>query len=304
LIDLCRKLLDKKSERVVEGCVSLCLCRYRSLLKDDRPGGALHWLLVGLELESLLCRDKDGEVRDWQSIEAVSVCYRYVVSWCVSVSGALLVGILEEREGVRLFYETASAMVKALKEGPLEGYVGKLLEVQTLELMLGIYNGLKDSSDWTHVATNIKLLLQEKPNEYDGGVVMATAPRCLHYGLLLLGHRLIEADERRIPTAKKDDYCSSFDVQGIQVLLEQVTIIPLSLELERLKPIPENLLHKIRLSLGKALKRAFVKENARRKPDYSEKEDDEIDISKILSCDLHKYSIAIQERVVQFMLDS
>ncbi|CAB9505580.1 expressed unknown protein [Seminavis robusta] len=304
LISLCQKLVDKKSERIVDGCVGLVLFRYRSHLNSDTPGGAMHWLLVGLELESMLCRESDGEVHDWQSIEATSVCYRYIISWCVRVAGALLLGILEEREGVGRVNATAKEMVKSLKEGPLEGYVAKLLEVQTLELMVGIYERLSnDSPDWTPVATNIKLLLQEKPNEYDSGAVTTTAPRCLHYGLLLLGQRVIEEDERRIPLAKPNDYCSSFDVQGVQALLEQVAVIPLSLELEKLHPIPEDLLHTIRLSLAKALSRAFVKENARRKPDWSG-EKDEVDVATIRSCDLHKFSIETQERAVQFMLDS
>ena len=46
LLSLCRELVERKSVRVLDGCVSLVLSRYRNYMEQRRPGGALHWLLV------------------------------------------------------------------------------------------------------------------------------------------------------------------------------------------------------------------------------------------------------------------
>ena len=54
LLALCRKLVERKNVRVLNGCVSIALSRYRHFLRDQRPGGAVHWLLTGMELESLV----------------------------------------------------------------------------------------------------------------------------------------------------------------------------------------------------------------------------------------------------------
>ena len=54
LLSLCRSLVERKNVRVLDGCVSSALARYRYFLQDQRPGGAVHWLLAGMELESLV----------------------------------------------------------------------------------------------------------------------------------------------------------------------------------------------------------------------------------------------------------
>jgi hypothetical protein len=290
LLSLCRELVERKSVRVLDGCVSLVLSRYRNYMEQRRPGGALHWLLVGIEMESLVCLGPDGNLDNWQNIEAVSVCYRHLVTWCTSVAGSLLRGMLEEREGLGLVYATAKAMVDAVKEGPLEAYAAQLPEVRTLELVLAMYDGMADGKDWSMVARNITICLQEEANMNDGGVVASLAPRSMHWDLLQLGYKILETG------------CPSFDVKGVQVLLEQLTVITTSREVEGLKPLPPSQIDKMKLALGKGLMRAFVSENAKRKPDGSAGVDD-TDVSKIKAMDLHKYSRDKQERVVSLMLD-
>ena len=86
------------------------------------------------------------------------------------------------------------------------------------------------------------------------------------------------------------------------MLLEHLIKIELGRELEGLKPLPSDVLQRMKLSLGVGLKRAFVAENALRKPDRSD-DIDAIMISKIKSVDLNKYSLATKEKVVLRMLD-
>lgn len=303
LIALCKRLVEKKSILVLEGCVSLALSRHRKYMKEERPGGAVHWLLVGMELEALLYAvEKDGDIHNWEKVAATSVCYRHLVGWCNRISGALLCAVMELKEGLGLVIDTAKAMLASVDEGPMEGYATKLPEVKTLELVLGIYDGMADSKDWSKAATSIKLLLQETANDYDNGVVASVAPRNMHWELLQLGHRIVDEDEKRQATVRPGDYSPSFDVKGVQVLLEQLTVIPLCHEIERTTPPSEELIKKMQLSLGKALMRAFVAENARRKGKHFDEPDD-AQISQIRSVDLHKHSLRTQERVVQAMLD-
>jgi len=192
-------------------------------------------------------------------------------------------------------------MIKAAKEGPLETYVVQLPEVQTLELVAGMFDGLTDQ-DYTLVARNITLSLQEEARAFDNGVVSALAPRSMHWNLLQLGQRVLERDEREEVQSQLGDFTPSFNVKGIQVLLEHLIKIELGRELEGLKPLPSDVLQRMKLSLGVGLKRAFVAENALRKPDRSD-DIDAIMISKIKSVDLNKYSLATQEKVVLRMLD-
>lgn len=297
LLDLCRPLVERKSVRVLDGCVSLVLSRYRHYLEEQRPGGALHWLLVGIELESLVCLEEDGDLKNWQQIEAVSVCYRHLVTWCSSVAGSLLHGMREEREGLGLTYQTAKAMVESVREGPLEYYTSKLPEVKVLALILEIYDCMADGADWTIAARNITWCLQEEANENDDGVVASLSPRSMHWDLLQLGCRILEADEKSYKPK------SSFDVKGVQVLMEQLTIITASRELEGSKAkISVEQTEKMKLALGRGLMRAFVSENARRKPDRS-REVDDMFVSQIRAIDLHKHSRSTQEQVVRRMLD-
>ena len=303
LIELCRHLVEKESTRVLDGCVSLVLSRYRSYLAENRPGGALHWLLVGIELETIQCLDENEELQNWQSIEATSVCYRHLVTWCGGVASSLLRDMMDEKEGLGFLYATAIDMVKAAKEGPLEDYATQLPQVQTLELVLGIYDGLTDEDDWTPVARKITQCLQEVPRDSDNGVVSSLAPRSMHWDLLQLGQRVLERDEYMEKSSKLGKFSSSFDVKGIQVLLEQLTKISLGRELEGEKPLPVDVVQKMKLSLGHGLKRAFVAENALRKPDRS-RDVDAVFISQLKSVDLNKAtSLGQQESVVKRMLD-
>ena len=305
LLDLCRALIEKRSVRVLDGCVSMILSRYRHYLKTENlPGQALHWLLVGIELESLVCFEENGELENWQQIEAVSVCYRHMITWCTSVAGSLLRGILDEicgtvqqKEGLGLTYQTAKAMIESFTEGPLERYTSKLSEVKVLSLVLEMYDGIAANSDWAAVARNITLCLQEEANENDDGVVASLAPRSMHWDLLQLGCHILEVDEKSFKSI------SSFDVKGVQVLMEQFTIISSSRELEgsKLKLSTEQF-EKTKLLFGRGLMRAFVAENARRKSQRKRNIDDSM-VSQIRAIDLHKHSQSKQERVVQKMLD-
>lgn len=304
LLSMVKPLVERKSVRVLDGCVSLCLARQRHIAAQHRPGGAVHWLLVGLELESLLFADEEsGEVEDWQKVQAYSVCYRHLVTMCTSTAGALLHAVLKSQEGLGQFHKTAKAILESVADGPLTQYASKLSEVKTLGFVLDIYYGMDSNpADWESVARNITMLLQQQVDHDDNGVVSTIAPRSMHWDLLQLGYYILDGEEQSQGLERVGHFKPSFDVKGVQVLLEQLTIIAASREVEGLEALPAEQVASMRLSLGKGLMRAFVAENAKRKP-KSSRAVDEKTISKIRAIDLGKHNLDTQERVVARMLD-
>lgn len=310
LLALCRKLVERKNVRVLDGCVSICLARYRYYLQDQRPGGAVHWLMVGMEFESLVLgsnnnsssnnkkgTNKEAAGANWQQALESGVCHRLLVTYCLETSRGLLKGLLGEEEGVSLLYGRAKEMITtALEESDFSSF---LRPAKALEHILVIAEAIAEKKDESIVASSIVACLEEQPNEDDDGVVSSLARSPMHWDLLRLAKGILEQSVQSDGLQEKQDYNAFFDVHGMQVLLERFTVIAAAREMEG-QPLPSEAVREMRLALGEGLMRAFVAENGIKKAHNGASK---VSVSGIYASDLGKYSREKQELVVSKMLD-
>ena len=298
LLALCGKLVERKNVRVLDGCVSIALSRYRHFLQDQRPGGAVHWLLTGMELESLVLCDGTKQTGAWQRSLSAGVCYRLLVTYCTETSHTLLKGLLGDEEGVSLVYARAKEMVTAQEESDLPVFIPA---TKVLEHLVTMAECIAERRDETLVASSIVACLEERANEEDDGVVSSLARSSMHWDLLRLAKSILDRNAQRDELQEKKLYTASFDVRGMQVILERFTVITTSREMERQKAVPAEETQQMRLALGDGLMRAFVAGNAAKKnPSNSVPR---VSVSGICAADLGQHSREKQEIVVEKMLD-
>jgi hypothetical protein len=297
LLDLCRKLVERKNIRVLDGCVSVALARYRHFLGDARPGGAVHWLLTGMDMEALALY---GTKRTgaWHKALSTSVCYRLLVTYCMETSESLLKGILGEGEGVSLLYARGKEMVVACEESEVASYIPA---VKVLEYIVTMAEAIAERKDDALVASSIIACLEERTNEEDDGVVSCLARSSMHWDLIRLAKVILDRNTERESLEEMHLYTASFDVRGMQVLLEKLTVITATLEMEGQQPFSSEEIQQIRLGFAEGLMRAFVAENAAKK--FAYKKMSQVSVAGVYAADLGKVSREKQELVVQNMLD-
>lgn len=298
LLSLCRKLVKQNSVRVLDGCVSVALTRYRHYLADQRPGGAIHWLVTGMELESTVLSSATASP-SWQRNLSCGVCYRVLATSCMETAQSLLKGLLGEGENTALVFTRAQEMVKAEEESRLVALVPAM---KVLSHVVGMAEATAKKKDESIIAANIISCLEEIPNEEDDGVVSSISRTSMHWDLLRLAHRVLESNLKREDFDTRQSSCASFDVSGMRVLLERFTVVMSSREMERLHPIPSEDIHNMRLALGNGLMRAFVAENSN-KSKNGMGSTKATSVAGICAADLANHSRDRQEKVVELMLD-
>jgi hypothetical protein len=298
LVSLCHKLVERKNVRVLDGCVSIALSRYQHFLRDQRPGGAVHWLLKGMELESLVLCNGAKRTGAWQRALSTGVCYRLLVTYCMETSNALLKGLLGDEEGAALLYARGQQMVTAQEESEMAAFIPA---VKVLEHIVIMAEAIAERKDDSLVASSIVACLEERANDEDEGVVSSLARSSMHWGLLRLAKDILDRNTQRERLEELHLYTASFDVRGMQVLLERFTVMTSSREMERLKAVSAEETQKIRLALGEGLMRAFVAENVTKK--IASSRVPKVSVTGIYASDLGKVSREKQEFVVQKMLD-
>jgi hypothetical protein len=298
LVSLCHKLVERKNVRVLDGCVSIALSRYQHFLRDQRPGGAVHWLLKGMELESLVLCNGTKRTGAWQRALSTGVCYRLLVTYCMETSNALLKGLLGDEEGAALLYARGQQMVTAQEESEMAAFIPA---VKVLEHIVIMAEAIAERKDDSLVASSIVACLEERANDEDEGVVSSLARSSMHWGLLRLAKDILDRNTQRERLEELHLYTASFDVRGMQVLLERFTVMTSSREMERLKAVSAEETQKIRLALGEGLMRAFVAENVTKK--IASSRVPKVSVTGIYASDLGKVSREKQEFVVQKMLD-
>lgn len=297
LLELCRKLVERKNFRVLDGCVSVALARYRHFLKDERPGGAVHWLLMGMDYEAL-CLYGTKRTGTWQKTLATSVCYRVLVTYCMETSESLLKGLLGEGEGVSLLFARGKEMIAACEESDIAGYIAA---VKVLQQIVSMAEAIADRKDDALVASSIITCLEERPNDEDDGVVSCLARSSMHWDLIRLAKVILDRNAEREKLEEMHLFTASFDVRGMQVLLEKLTIITATCEMEGKPNFAAEDIHGIRLAFAEGLMRAFVAENATKRSVY--KKSPRVSVAGICAANLADVSREKQELVVQSMLD-
>ena len=298
LLSLCHKLVERKNVRILDGCIAIVLARYRHFLHDQRPGGAVHWLLTGMELESLVLCDGSKRTGAWQRALATGICYRLLVTYCLETSQTMLKGLLGDEEGISIVYTQAKDMVVAQEESTLSPFVPA---VKVLEHLVIMAEAIVEQQDEAIVASSIVACLEERANDEDDGVVSSLARSSMHWDLLRLAKGILDRTVQRDGLQEKKTYAAAFDVRGMQVLLERFTILMASREMEKQKPVSTEETQQIRLALGEGLMRAFVAENVSKK--MASNKNPRASVSGICAADLSKFSREKQELVVEKMLE-
>ena len=293
LLDLCRGLVARKSRHVLDGCVNLILFRYQYYLSQQNFGGAVHWLLKGIELECLLFATTDGrkEKRAWEIVNASGVFGTLLCSTCLTTAKSLLAGLVEDGEdnsSVGQYYARAEQTVESIQEDDPSQLAHKISEVKLLALVRDIAHTITDTAGNgdSAIAKNIVSCLEESGNVDYHEVVAPLAHYAMYRDLLSLGCTILNRDEARSE--------ASFDVQGIRLLM--TTFAKLSSGSK--EPLSDEM--STRLVLGKGLERAFVAENAKRQEYGLPKHHGQLGSAH--SSKLSSYSHSDQEKIVQMML--
>lgn len=317
LLLLCRKLIERKNVRVLDGCCSICLARFLHYIGEGVPGGAVHWLLAGMDLESLVLCDGPKLSAGWQRALTSGVCYRRLVVYFTETSRSLLKSLLGEEKGASLLYAKAKEMVAATKEESSNNnnIISSVPAVKLLEniviiagaIVAGAILEMKENSI---VANSIVSCLEERPNDNDDGVVSSLAGS-LSWNLLRLATDILNVDAKRAELQEHRDKStessiSSFDVRGMGVLLSVFTIETKSQDLKEKNgtektDLDEAELQRTRLILGEGLKRAFVAENSMKRAARNRKS--KASGARICSANFSKHSLEEQEQAVKIMLE-
>lgn len=299
LLTLCRSLVERKNVRVLDGCVSICLARYQHFLADQRPGGAVHWLLEGMELERLVLCGGNKLDGSWQRSLSTGICYRLLVNFCLETSNGLLKGLLGGGEGgVSLLYVRGTEIVAALEVSEIARFISA---VKVLEHVVAMAEAVAERKDDAIVGSSIVACLEKRANEEDDGVVSTLAKPNMYWNLIKLAKVILEKNADREQVEELHLYTASFDVRGMQVLLETLTTLKATLDMEGQTDIPDYEIQETRLAFADGLMRAFVAENAT-KQSISNRVP-RVSVEGLLAADLGKVSREKQELVVQRMLE-
>lgn len=298
LIALCHGLVERKNIRVADGCVSIALARYRHFLAEQRPGGAVYWLMQGMELESWGLCDGPSRTGAWQTALSNGVCYRLLVAYCQETADDLLKGILGDGKGTALLYARGKEMSAALEEDDLAPFIPAVKVLNHVLIMAGAVAERKDDS---LVASSIIACLEERPDDEDNGVVSCLARIPMHWNLIRLAKVILDRNSEREAVEAMHLFTASFDVRGMQVLLERFTSIVATTEMEGGKIASDDVIYQTRLALAEGLMRAFVAENATKQIPTSTMS--RKSVAGVYSANLSKVSREQQEMVVQNMLE-
>jgi hypothetical protein len=195
--------------------------------RERRPGGAIDWLLQGIELESFVFCDRPRHSGSWQRSLSSGVCYRRLVSEFTETSQLLLKTLHSaEHQGASLLFARASQMVAAVEQSSLTPYVPAIQVLANVVLMADAISHRKDDSI---VANAIVACLEEKANDEDDGCVSSLSSPSMYWDLLRLAAVMLDRDSAE----RTSQPTSSFDVKGMSVLLSTFTTVTRSFEMEK-----------------------------------------------------------------------
>lgn len=295
LLALCRKLVERKNVRVLDGCDSICLARYLHYKKEERPGGAVFWLLTGIELESLVLCDGPMRSGSWQIALSNGVCYRKLVADFTETGQLMikfLIGVQEEGSAATVYARAQEMVLRAQEDSTLTPFIPA---VKVLENVVTMATAIYERKSNSIVANGIIALMEERPNDEDDGAVSSLARPPMRWDLLVLANVILDRDA----TTGNTETLSSFDVKGMGVLLSTFTVVTKAAEMTG-QALPSGEINKMRLALADGLKRAFIVENAMKKSATQRRT--KLSVTGIYGANFARYGREEQEQVVKNML--
>ena len=267
-------IIKKKSVRILDGCVSMIVGRYRQLMatKDPRlftvdSKIAMDWLIIGNELEA--------------GLVGQGVCYRLIVTSCAETSVSLLQLLL----GKEVVGDPSKILTDA--QGFADALQDKLEDVPAVRLLgcmaamaVAVMEKRHDRSSVG--ATSIAKCL--------GGLAMPS----MHWDFLQLAKTILDTDFERYTVGGNGTFESSFSVQDMNALMESFVL------LTTMHDEPLDGQGEMQLALANGLMLAFIRDNAQLKEPLPRPR---TDTSTLRSTNIESYSFADQELLVSSMLD-
>jgi leucyl aminopeptidase (aminopeptidase T) len=201
-------------------------------------------------------------------------------------------------------YETAQSMAAALQDAPSD--TKAIPAVQELISTLSIFDSILKTVNYDEAASQIVTLLEER-KEIQTGVCFTAASSSMHWPLLQTAKVILDKEEEEDSAdSTKAIFTSAFDKRGVALLMERLTQID-TFRVETADSSSSSPAEKevddMRKALGHALARAFVAENAKKKLHRKSPRRKQDAVDRILSSDLWKHHLSVQEDVVRGMLE-
>lgn len=323
LIDTCMPLLaEQQSVVILEACVSIVLCRYRKALKDQDEHedasysrNAMQWLWQGMQLEAIVLQPAAAMM--------MGSCHCTLSSWCYQTAFDLVNSSAKVSVVHPLIFQAATEMVNAVREAALGGDDGsgggthrvsplKIAPVRQLICIQELFDTFSLHGDSAGAARQIVDSLQETTTTSDGaGVVATLVPFSMYLPLLQIAQHMLVREEATHEWNTQNPSCA-FDRWGVSVLMQTLTrVTAFSLSSTSTGTVmTKQEERELSQLLARALARAFVAENAKKKNSLAAQQQQQqqhayggVDIASIRSVHLAQHPPSIQEAVVQRMLD-
>jgi hypothetical protein len=275
MVSLVSPLIERKSLQLLDATSTMLLALYRPCMEQLDFATAVWVLWEGVELESLVLLEES---------RALGACSRTLSLLCIDTAETILRLALavSEKEVTRLADAkvVGEAVVEAL--GPrIQAIPEALLLLHSMELVASL-----DQND-EKIIDSIFQLLQ---GDSKSGVVLL---RTWHWHVLRIAQHVIDTD-----SAKLDTKC-------IRVLMERFIQLSEYAELHSSNsPMDPSTVASIETALANGLAKAFMFENARKAKTQQDDDDDDDSRSNINTSNMHHYSLDVQQRFVEKLLDS
>lgn len=275
IVSLVRPLVEKKSIQLLDATSTMLLSLYRQFMETYDFQAAVLVLLDGLELEKLVLPDRE-----------LGSCHRTLSVLCIDTAEKILSLVFEtDEEKV-----TQLADAKVVGEAMTGAFVSQVNDVpeamllaRSMELVASLDNRERDETN-----DLILRIFQEDVDRGVGGTVL----RNLHWHVLRIAQHALDHH----PTA-------TFDTKCISILMERFLQLSQYAELTKSNILDQDTVASIETALANGLAKAFIAENARKEPQVEEYRafGQEFGIN---TSNLHNYSLDVQQRFVEELLDS
>mmetsp|Transcript_4616 Transcript_4616/g.7689 ORF Transcript_4616/g.7689 Transcript_4616/m.7689 type:complete len:784 (+) Transcript_4616:80-2431(+) len=299
LLELVRPLVEtKKSRRILDGCVSVVVARYRHYYQPCAAGDykkAMEWLVTGKAFEESLL----SSLQDTNSASSSSgggTCRGLMEQSSLEMSFGLLKLLVGADYATDSNTMAAQEMVIALR-GQEQVDAVRLL---TLVTAMAVAT-LGQQQDRTMVVAHsiAQCLASGTTSKNNSKGHHPLAPPSMHWDLLMLAKTILHEDEQRYESGPAANFESSFTAHDMHILMER----QLHLDLVAVRSCEKD--NGLNVVLAKGLMRAFLTENAQRKgaSQHTTATSSSTSNNTLCSARIESYSPADQEMLVQSMLD-
>jgi len=235
LLKLVTPLIVKHGSKVMlDACENLIRCRFQYYMKDNRPGGAIYWLLRGMELNALLPRTQnDGEKQKNNKeqqryysgvVSSNSPSKRHFTLFCTSTASNLLKALVANTSvnDVVCYLNIAQEIIQSIQDDDekidnemndtattgkehirISTIVSHYREVQLLHCIVNIALGMmkqKDKEVGVHVIRCLEeRVLATEEERFHGttnnSAVLTLAHPIMYDDLLCLAYAILEGEE-------------------------------------------------------------------------------------------------------------